>query len=349
MKAKFILIIIFSISYFFAQAQQSVYLESSKKGRGILKSRGNECFVITPAHVVKESIKDISITGEKNVLSKGRLVQTLAPDLAIVRVTGGGTQNCVSWSVPENYFTILDNSIEGYLELVQNNGSKKRTQVFISETDEDIIIIEPKRINQPFIKGMSGASLFTHYNDEKVFLGMLQEIDEDGNGFVFQVDDMERILGGFFVEDKIRTSDLRPDINNNQSKLTLEKNENNYTELTGRWTLNVQAISALTPERAKVKDTRKTEIGIEIKQKGDKLSGNYMWTTNNTCNSAYFNLDITGELFEGIITNTGKCCGGLKVKFFGQISGDALYGKLEPINIPPEGCWAWWADVVGKR
>lgn len=195
---KFLLIFFFSILFLQIHAQQSVYLESSEKGRGVLKSRGNECFVITPAHVVKESIKNISITGEKNVLSKGRLVQILAPDLAIIRVTEGGTQNCDSWSMPKNYFTILDNSIEGYLELVQTSGSKKRVQVFISEKDEEIITIEPKRVNQPFLKGMSGASLFTQYDGKKIFLGMLQEVDENGNGYVYQADDMERILGGFF-------------------------------------------------------------------------------------------------------------------------------------------------------
>ena len=33
-------------------------------------------------------------------------------DIAIIRVTDGGTQNCTNWSVPSNYTSILDNTVD---------------------------------------------------------------------------------------------------------------------------------------------------------------------------------------------------------------------------------------------
>jgi len=180
-------------------AQETVFVESTQKGKGILKSRSGECFVITPEHVVHEDASILSITGSKNVLSNGKLVQAMEDlDIAIIRVTDGGTQNCTNWSVPSNYTSILDNTVDAYLELRDENGGTQLIQVFINGKDEETISIVPKLSKDIFIKGMSGGSLFTQYDGKKIYLGMLQEIGEEGEGYVFQADDMERILGGFF-------------------------------------------------------------------------------------------------------------------------------------------------------
>lgn len=201
---KLILLFWVSLNFIGLNAQKTVYLESNEFGRGVLKSRSGECFVVAPAHVVGESLKNIAITGNNNVLSSGKLAQTFGSDLAIIRVTEGGSQECEQWDVPENYSTILDNSTEGYLEIRNNSGGAKLMQVFFSEKDAETITIEPERANQSFTKGMSGASLFTRYEGKKIYLGMLQEVDEDGSGYVFQADDMERVLGGFFDKNEIK-------------------------------------------------------------------------------------------------------------------------------------------------
>ena len=180
-------------------SQNSVYIQSSEFGRGILKSRPGECFVIAPLHVVEKSSGDISIVGKNNVLSTGEFIQGFSSDLAVIRINGGGTQECEGWTVPSNFSEIVNNSDEGFLELRNNNGSSKLMQVFFTEKDGEIITIEPKKNNQSFSKGMSGSSLFTKVDGKKIYLGMLQQIDmESGEGYVFQADDMERVLGGFF-------------------------------------------------------------------------------------------------------------------------------------------------------
>jgi len=206
--SKVLLSILCLIVFFQIQAQESVYLETVEHGRGLLKSRSGECFVITPAHVVNESMSKISIIGNKNVLSGGNLVQELSSDLAIVRIIDGGTQNCTTWFVPKNYSDILNSTVDAYLELRENNGGSKLLQVFITEKDEETITIVPKRNTDSFVKGMSGGALFTQFEGKKIFLGMLQQMGDDGEGYVYQADDMERILGGFFEENKSNSSNI---------------------------------------------------------------------------------------------------------------------------------------------
>ncbi|MBT8316915.1 MAG: hypothetical protein HKP59_04770 [Lutibacter sp.] len=206
--SKVLLSILCLIVFFQIQAQESVYLETVEHGRGLLKSRSGECFVITPAHVVNESMSKISIIGNKNVLSGGNLVQELSSDLAIVRIVDGGTQNCTTWFVPKNYSSILNSTVDAYLELRENNGGSKLMQVFITEKDEETITIVPKRNTDSFVKGMSGGALFTQFEGKKIFLGMLQQMGDDGEGYVYQADDMERILGGFFEENRSNSSNI---------------------------------------------------------------------------------------------------------------------------------------------
>ncbi len=196
----YLLQIVLCLFYFgTAAGQQTVYLQASEFGRGILKSRQGECFVIAPLHVVEGAFGDIKITGERNVLSTGKLLRDFPADLAVIRIGEGGTQQCEDWKVKENYQETLDIAMNSFLEYRESDGSTKRMQVFIAGTDDQSITIEPERANQSFSKGMSGASLFTLVNSEKVYLGMLQQIDpESGQGFVIQADDMMNMMGGFF-------------------------------------------------------------------------------------------------------------------------------------------------------
>jgi hypothetical protein len=190
---------VFSVSIPFLLGQTTVHLQSAEFGRGILKPRLGECFVIAPLHVVEGGAGSVTITGARNVQSTGVFAQGFPGDLAVVRVVDGGQQACTDWETAENYDEILSNTLEGFLELRREDGSTRLMQVFIPEKTSETITIEPKRPNQSFTKGMSGAALYTLVEGKKVYLGMLQEVDsENGWGYVIQADDLERILGGFF-------------------------------------------------------------------------------------------------------------------------------------------------------
>jgi hypothetical protein len=183
-------------------SQETVYLKSGEFGRGILKERGGECFVIAPFHVIAESVEDtISVIGDKYVVSKAVFVQGFASDLAILRIVGGGQQYCAFWEVSEDFTDILDVSYEGYIDLRTEYGNTSKLQVYIKETGDGVITIEPKTNKGNFSKGMSGSSLFTTYQGKKIYLGMLQQVD-DGKGLVLEADNSYRILQEFFEPNK---------------------------------------------------------------------------------------------------------------------------------------------------
>lgn len=184
-------------------AQETVYLQSFKygsendHGRGIIKTRTGECFIIAPKHVAKDSI---GIIGANKVRSSGEVeyIDTKF-DLAIVRITGGGQLNCSGWKSPDDFSTILNNMSFTFLEVRDKNGSIENLLVLVKKIDNKSIYIVPKDKDEGYIKGMSGAALFTQYKNEKVFLGMFLAVDSRTNeGVVFRADEMDRVLGGFF-------------------------------------------------------------------------------------------------------------------------------------------------------
>lgn len=181
-----------------AIGQQSVYIDAREKGTGVLKSRTGECFVITPAHVVKNENRPFLIRGARNVLSKGEFLREYQPDIAIVRVMDGGTQNCEDWNAVSNYEKVLAESNEGFLETAQTNGGIKSMKVVISEKDETYITIRPHFSNDQIVKGMSGSLLFTSKNGNKIYLGMLLEISGPTEGVVLQANTIDKVLSSFF-------------------------------------------------------------------------------------------------------------------------------------------------------
>jgi len=179
-------------------SQETVYIEANEFGRGIIKPRAAECFVIAPLHAV-DGNNNIEIIGEKNAKTKGELIQATANDLAIIRTTIGAELYCEDWKVDGSYDRILENSVDGFLKIRQNDGGFKLIQVDIKEVNESNITIEPKKSNDSFSKGMSGSTLFTNEDGEKVCLGMLMEIDSENNeGYVFQIDNIIADLQDFF-------------------------------------------------------------------------------------------------------------------------------------------------------
>ena len=118
------LVIIFSFFWMDTFAQSSVYLEGNEIGRGILKERSGEIFVICPAHVIENTNGEVKVIGENNVQSKGEVVQSFANDLAVVRIVSGGIQKNNIWSIPSNYSKMIDVIKSGYIEIRDN--SRKR-------------------------------------------------------------------------------------------------------------------------------------------------------------------------------------------------------------------------------
>jgi len=191
-----------------AYCQSTVYVQTNQFGRGLLKTRGSECFVITPNHLLKNYNGPINVFGEGSERSRANLLKSYTGDLAILRFDGENNQNCKKWHLNEKYSSILENVFEGYLELRDKDGSASKFAVNITGIDVQYITIRPKDFREKFYQGMSGSTLFVEYQGGKVFLGMLQSISDDETGSVIRADEIDKILSSHFnpIKRKKRSS-----------------------------------------------------------------------------------------------------------------------------------------------
>ena len=180
--------------------QSTVYVQTNQFGRGFLKMRGSECFVVAPNHLLKSYNGPITIFGEGRQRSRADLFKTYVGDLAILEFSEEHNQNCSKWQLDKNYSIIVDNIDKGYLELRNRDGSSTKVSVKITGIDVQYITIEPEGSGEKFYQGMSGSTLFVEYQGKKIFLGMLQSISSDGIGYgeVIRADEMDKLLGSFF-------------------------------------------------------------------------------------------------------------------------------------------------------
>jgi len=191
----------FVLSLLFIQntySQSTVYIQTNQFGRGYLKMRGSDCFVVTPEHLLKNYYGPINVYGEGSQRSRAELLKSYAGDLAILRFSEEHNQNCKKWQLDPNYSSVIENIFEGYIELRDKDGSSSKFAVNITGVDVQYITIRPKDFREKFYQGMSGSTLFVEYEGKKVFLGMLQSISDDETGSVIRADEIDKLLGSFF-------------------------------------------------------------------------------------------------------------------------------------------------------
>ncbi len=196
--------------------QETVFVKGKEKGNGILIERSGECFVISPHHVVYEFMGDIMISDKNRVESTGKLIEIFEPDLAIIRIVSGGSQNCASLKVTEDFNNILSNSSSGFIEYRDAFGIANLFHVNITSKDQLSFAVKPQKENEELQKGMSGSSFYINFKGEKVLMGMLMSIEEDlKTGYIYQIDDILRSSSPFFDAGKIAKKNIGVLIQNN--------------------------------------------------------------------------------------------------------------------------------------
>lgn len=191
-----LLFLFWSISF---NSQESVFLKAREKGNGILVERAGECFIICPFHVVDSFSGNILISDANRVVSQGVFVEAAEPDLAILRLVSGGSQQCNTIDVPTNFNSIINSISDGFIEYRDELGIANMMHVNIIAKDAVGLAVVPKINTDQIVKGMSGSSFYANYNGNKVLVGMLMQVEDDlKTGFIFQIDDTFNILGSFF-------------------------------------------------------------------------------------------------------------------------------------------------------
>lgn len=214
--------------------QQSVFVKAKQNGNGFSSERNGECYIITPNHVVLENLGNIKIVAKNRLELEGKLIESFEPDLAILKLGKSSNFRCKPLKKLEGLNAVMDNSSTGVLEYRDEFGAINIFHVDITYIDQESITVIPKNPEIQLIKGMSGSSLYVTYKGDKILLGMLMSITENlKTGYVYQIDDINRMLSPFFDVEKTKPKKLG---------ILILKDGVNFTEVTNRLTTNLQAV-----------------------------------------------------------------------------------------------------------
>ena len=177
-----------------AASAQEVYINAGNIGQGVLRGHGAECFVITPAHVVKDVLDTVQVVGALRLTRKGEVQHKFEPDFAIVRLADKGFE-CDPWLPATNYEAMLNTQTAGYLSLREPDGTRTRIAVNFRGITENEIRILPTLPSDQIQESMSGAALLVN----GALVGLLLSLDKTtSEGVVYQLDDVMRISEPYF-------------------------------------------------------------------------------------------------------------------------------------------------------
>jgi hypothetical protein len=175
-------------------AASTVFVQARESGQGVLRGRGNECFVVTPAHVVQGATGSVRVTGERSVQASAVLQRAFAGDIAALRVETPGTLSCPDWTPVTGLDALLGGRDAGTLSVREADGSRTLMSVGFTAIDDELIFVRPVRANDQISRSMSGSALLV---DGRI-VGILLSV-EDGAGQVYQIDDIMRVSAEFFA------------------------------------------------------------------------------------------------------------------------------------------------------
>lgn len=181
----------------FVQASGQAYVDAGEVGQGFLVKRLDTCYLVTPAHVVGDSLfANITTNSTVRSLGEGVLVETFGYDLSLLSIAGAAGEKC------STTLSQLDPGEMNEVELttvrvssVNADGSQSFVPVDITDIGLQYLRVRSRETNRSLYKGLSG-SLVT---SGKRTLGVLQSVDsETGEGIVLRMDRVVDTLQPFF-------------------------------------------------------------------------------------------------------------------------------------------------------
>ena len=186
-------------------AAQPVFVSGDEAGQGFLRQRSNDCYLITPQHVLGQA-RQATLVGDRAERRQALLERSYEPDLAILRVPG--LSGCPS-RFPDGgaLDRLLQANSEARLVSRSNSGTMRQTPIEIIASDERYIRVRARN-GELLFRGMSGSPLMIGGSTA----GMLQSVDADSAiGTVLRQDYMSRVLESWFPKVTVRS---RPYITN---------------------------------------------------------------------------------------------------------------------------------------
>ncbi len=198
-----VLLILWQASTVPAAAQQTrptVFLDQvdGRIGHGLLRMRGEECFVVAPAHVVNPDL-EVRIVGMNAVEALGRFQRGIADQIAVVKVEKNAEQLCMNaqpWPPEDSVTAVLQAVQEGSLETLSEDGSRTLTGVEVVTVGDPYLRVRPRRSSERLTQGMSGSALIL----ETIMAGILDSVTvrDVPIGLAIRLDHVERMLEPYF-------------------------------------------------------------------------------------------------------------------------------------------------------
>ena len=195
---------------------QTVFVAGDEHGQGFLRQRGDDCYLVTPQHVLGQA-REAMLTTDRAERHRALLERNYDPDLAILRVAS--LSDCpVRFPDGGALDRLLRATSEARLVSRSHSGAVRQTSIDIIASDERFIRIKARNGDKLF-RGMSGSPLMIGGSTA----GMLQSVDADsGTGTVLRQDYMSRVLQSWFPIVSVRsrpyiTNEVRPTIPTNDA------------------------------------------------------------------------------------------------------------------------------------
>jgi hypothetical protein len=176
-----------------------VFLKAGAQvGQGVLRSRGDDCFILAPAHVV-EGADSIQVVAELRWQGRASVEAIYPGDLALLRVDRASRLPCSEqWDAALRLKDRLDTVVDGSLESRNEDGSFQRRLVKIVSHDPQFIVIKPVGSNDAFFRGLSGSMLRMGGSPA----GLLLRVESaTGLGIVLRNDHLTDLVRTFFREE----------------------------------------------------------------------------------------------------------------------------------------------------
>ena len=232
-----LLIICLLTASLFSQASDVLIKTPHATGQGFFFQKNNECYVVTPAHVIgPDSNAQLFTADRKRHTAIKHHVFDI--DMALLQVTSSPSP-CKKSHPPVNKLsTVLTVVKNGELRTKLDDSSTLRTPIDIIAIDEtEFLQIKASDTNRPFKQGFSGSVLYIANS----ISGVLLEVD-DGYGYVYRYDALEKLLNNYFginnqkpVNTALQPQHLAGTLNKGETtKFNIELHENSPIEIASK-------------------------------------------------------------------------------------------------------------------
>ncbi|MET0123820.1 MAG: hypothetical protein ABW124_22540, partial [Candidatus Thiodiazotropha sp. 6PLUC9] len=166
----------------------------SSTGQGFLLKRAEDCYLITPSHVV-EAIENIQFMTADRKYHNAVIKNHFDTDMAILKVENTKACHLKQPEAKTRLSSLLKIYRDGVLKSRLSDGSILQTKVTIKGIDEtEYLQIRPSKEKDILKQGYSGSVLYIA--DQTA--GMLLEVDTENTGIVYRVDAISDKISAYF-------------------------------------------------------------------------------------------------------------------------------------------------------